>query len=65
MAVKLCPDRERLTLAIVVACVVLGSSIPWLQVVVIAVCALFGWIFLREKVGATETKPAEEGLRSG
>jgi chromate transporter len=49
MAVKLCPDRERLTLAIVVACVVLGSSIPWLQVVVIAVCALFGWIFLRDK----------------
>jgi chromate transporter len=65
MAVKLCPDRERLTLAIVVACVVLGSSIPWLQVVVIAVGALFGWIFLREKVGPTETKPAEEGLRSG
>src|SRR5208283_3801422 len=27
MAVKLCPDRERVTLAIAAACVMLGSSI--------------------------------------
>src|SRR4029077_7522086 len=33
MALKLCPDRERLTLAIVAACVVLSSPVSWLQVV--------------------------------
>jgi chromate transporter len=65
MAVKLCPDRERVTLAIVAACVVLGSSIAWLQVVVLAAGALFGWIFLREKAGSGETMPAERDLYGG
>ena len=65
MAVKLCPDRERVTLAIVAACVVLGSSIAWLQVVVLAAGALFGWIFLREKAGSGEIMPAERGLHGG
>jgi chromate transporter len=65
MAVKLCPDRERVTLAIVAACVVLGSSIAWLQVVVLAAGALFGWIFLREKAGSGETMPAERDLHGG
>jgi chromate transporter len=65
MAVKLCPDRERVTLAIVAACVVLGSSIAWLQVVVLAAGALFGCIFLREKAGSGETMPAERGLHGG
>src|ERR1700693_3968891 len=65
MAVKLCPDRVRVTLAIVAACVVLGSSIAWLQVVVIAAGALFGWIFLREKSGSGETAPAERNLHVG
>jgi hypothetical protein len=36
MAVKLCPDRERVTLAIAAACVVLGSSVAWLQAVVLS-----------------------------
>ena len=43
MAVKLCPGRERVTLALVAACAVLGSSIAWLQLVVLAAGALFGW----------------------
>jgi chromate transporter len=60
MAVKLCPDRERVTLALVAACVVLGSSSAWLQVVVLAAGALFGWIFLRENAG--EIMPAQRGL---
>jgi len=63
MAVKLCPDRERVTLAIAAACVVLGSSIAWLQVVGLTAGALFGWIFLREKAGSGETMPAERGAQ--
>ena len=65
MAVKLCPDRERATLAIAAACVVLSSSIPWLQVAVLAIGALFGWIFLREKEDAGETLHAGRGLLGG
>jgi chromate transporter len=65
MGVKLCPDRQRVTLAIVAACVVLGSSIAWLQVVVLAAGALFGWVFLQEKAGPGETVPAERDLHRG
>ena len=65
MAVKLCPDRERVTLALVAACVVLGSSIAWLQVVVLAAGALFGWIFLRGNAGSGEIMPAQRGLHGG
>ncbi len=61
MAVKFCPDRQRATLAIVAACFVLGSQVAWLQVVVIATGALFGWIFLREKAGSNDNRPAENG----
>jgi chromate transporter len=63
MAIKLCPDRERLTLAIVAACVVLSSPVSWLPVVIIGVGALFGWIFLREE--AASGAPVERSLRSG
>jgi chromate transporter len=63
MALKLCPDRERLTLAIVAACVVLSSPVSWLPVVIIGVGALFGWIFLREE--AASGAPVERRLRSG
>jgi chromate transporter len=65
MAVKLCPDRTRLTLAIAAACVVLCSSIAWLQVVVIGIGALFGWAFFREKAESAETTPAEKSLHGG
>src|SRR5262245_21249718 len=59
MAIKLCPDRERLTVAIVVACVVLSFPVPWVQVVVIGAGGLFGWIFLREKEASSERAPVE------
>src|SRR5580693_3949368 len=49
MAGKFCPDRVRLSLAIAAACVVLGFSIAWVQIVVIAAGGLFGRIFLQEK----------------
>ena len=65
MAGKFCPDRVRLTLAIVAACVVLGFSIAWVQIVVIAAGALFGRIFLQEKTGSEKTVFAEKGLHGG
>jgi chromate transporter len=65
MGVKLCPDRERVTLAIVATCVVLGSSFPCLQVVVIAAGALFGLAFFRDKADSTETRLRERSLRGG
>jgi chromate transporter len=65
MGVRLCPDRERVTLAIAAACVVLGSSFPWLQVVVIATGALFGWKFFREEAGSTKTVRRERRLQGG
>src|ERR1700740_1210556 len=65
MAVKLCPDRTRLTFAIVAACVVLGSTVAWLQVLVIASGGLFGLIFLREKMEARETAATEKDLHGG
>ena len=65
MALKLCPDRERLTLAIVAACVVLSSPVSWLPVVIIGVGALFGWIFLREEAASGERAPVERRLRYG
>ena len=65
MAVKLCPDRERVTLAIVASCVVLGSSVAWLQQCVIAAGALFGWISLRENAGSGESLPVGRLLHGG
>jgi chromate transporter len=65
MAVKLCPDRTRLTFAIVAACVVLGSTVAWLQVLVIASGGLFGLIFLREKMEVGETTATERDLHGG
>jgi chromate transporter len=65
MAVKLCPDRKRVSLAIAAACVVLSVSIAWLQVVVLAAGALFGWISLRDKPRPGGTRPAERNLPGG
>ena len=65
MARKLCPDRERVTLAIVAACCVIGSSMAWLQIIVIGVGALLGWILFRTKTGLGETLPEEKGLHGG
>lgn len=65
MAIKLCPDRERLTLAIVAACVALSSPVPWLQVVVIGVGALFGWIFLQQKAASGKGRSVGRALHGG
>jgi putative chromate ion transporter len=60
MGGKFCPDRVRLTLAIVAACVVLGFSTAWVQVAVIAAGALFGRIFFRERSESDKTKFAKK-----
>lgn len=65
MARKLCPDRERVTLAIVAACIVIGSSIAWLQLAVIASGALLGWMLFRAKTDLGETLLEEKGLHGG
>jgi chromate transporter len=65
MANKLCPDRERISIAFVVACIVLGSSFSWLQVVVIVAGALFGSQFLRENAASAPRTPGGSSLRGG
>jgi chromate transport protein ChrA len=65
MAAKFCPDRERLALALVAACVTLVSSLGWVQVVVIAAGAALGGIFFREKAQPEERASVERGLRGG
>src|SRR5690348_1099970 len=65
MGGKFCPDRVRLTLAIVAACVVLGFSTAWVQVAVIAAGALFGRIFFRERSESDKTMFAKNDLRGG
>ncbi len=47
MAVKLCPDRPRASLAIVVAALVLIVRAPWVQVAVIGLGALVGALWLQ------------------
>ncbi len=47
MGVKLCPDRERLTMCIVSAAVLLALPIAWVQVAVIAAGAGVGWLMWR------------------
>ncbi|MEL7312370.1 MAG: chromate efflux transporter [Pseudomonadota bacterium] len=45
MGRKLCPDRERVTLAVVAAAIVLLTSTPWIQVAVIIGGGFCGWRF--------------------
>ena len=47
MAVKLCPDRPRASLAIVVAALVLIVREPWVQIAAIALGALVGALWLK------------------
>jgi len=47
MAQNLCPDRERVTVAVIAACLVLLIPLPWTQLLVILLGGLYGWLFLR------------------
>jgi len=53
MGTKLCPDRPRRLIALVAAAVMLGFGIAWMQIVIIAVGALLGWVLVKD-AGATE-----------
>ena len=58
MAVKLCPDRERATLAIVVAAIVLIVRDPWVQIAVIVLGGVVGALrFDGEVADAAEAPP--------
>jgi chromate transporter len=49
MSVKLCPDRERASIAIAGAIAILLVPLAWFQLAVIAAGAAFGLAFLRQK----------------
>src|SRR6516165_8034491 len=65
MAIKLCPDRKRLTLAIAAACFVLSSPVAWVQGVASRVGEIFGSTLLRERLTSAGTAPVERALRGG
>ena len=62
MARTLCPDRARISIAIVAAVALLALPVAALQVGVIAVGALVGWRFLRT---GEETQPVRLPVRYG
>lgn len=60
MASKLCPDRERATMAIVAATVVLAVGTAWVQVVVIAAGLFLGWLLFRRSPDISEAGQQQE-----
>lgn len=66
MARNLCPDRPRIVLMTVAACVVLLVPSPWTQVGVIAGAGIAGFAMFRPAVGdAHEPLPMTVGRRAG
>ena len=49
MGLRLCPDRARVTVALLAAAVMLAVAAPWMQVLVIAGGALWGARWLRQE----------------
>ena len=49
MAVRLCPDRTRVTMAVIAACVVLSSESAWVQIFVISAGMAVGWLRFRRR----------------
>lgn len=47
MAQNLCPDRERITIAIIAASIILLVPVTWTQLLVIGMGGLYGWLFLK------------------
>jgi len=58
MATKLCPDRSRATLALATASIVLLVGTAWVQVAVIALGLMIGWIFFSATEVNTKSQPA-------
>lgn len=62
MGTKLCPDRSRATMAFLAAVIVLALGTAWIQVAVIALGLLAGWLLFRQ---AAETPSADTAEESG
>ncbi len=65
MARNLCPDKQRVTLAVLAAIAILAAPNALLQVAVIAAGGVLGWLFLRSEQPETETAsrpPVGRGL---
>ena len=62
MAQKLCPDRQRKTLAVVAAILTLAISSALGQVAIIVLGAVYGWLFIR---GGAPSTDARVGVRLG
>ena len=60
MSLKLCPDRQRKTVAVVSAILALAVPSSLGQVVVIALGAIYGWFFVK---GAEQSDQASVGVR--
>ncbi|MCH8541747.1 MAG: chromate efflux transporter [Opitutales bacterium] len=63
MATKLCPDRNRATVALLAAGVVLAVGTAWIQVMVIALGLAVGLLCFRSLAEGQVTSPAEGGER--
>lgn len=61
MWVGLCPDRKRRLIALFAAAVILASSPAWMQLVVIALGAIAGLIFLKKETAPVELTGSSQG----
>lgn len=65
MWVGLCPDRKRRLIALLAAAVILATSPAWMQLVVIALGAVAGLIFLRKETESRGSSEGREPVQSG
>ncbi len=65
MAVRLCPDRPRVTLALAAAVTLVVLPTASIQVAVIAAGAGFGWLLFRQAEARPEPPPAAGSHRAG
>lgn len=61
----LCPDRKRQFIALLSAAVILATSPAWMQLVVIALGAIGGLIFLRKETDSTGSSSSPDPVKSG
>ena len=62
MAVRLCPDRTRVTMALIAACIVLGFRSAWVQIVVIGAGMAVGWLCFHRRSYESDG-PGSDNLR--
>ncbi|MDF1825055.1 MAG: chromate efflux transporter [Verrucomicrobiales bacterium] len=64
MWTSLCPDRRRKLIALVVAAVILATASAWMQLVVIALGAVSGLVFLKKETDSRGLSEAPDPLKS-